>query len=172
MNDLSFAFVRGTNVGGRRITGPELVDIAGAAGFDGAASYQASGNLVLPTDLRRDEIENRLSGAFADERGWDVDVFVRTLPELQSVIVALPFTADQLHSRGKPQVGFAHDLIDVSSLDPGRDLLAASKTELYWVPHTSVADADLEMSTFARLTGAITIRTLGTIERLVTKFGT
>jgi uncharacterized protein (DUF1697 family) len=165
------AFLRGINVGGRRITGPEMVGVATAAGFDAARSYQASGNLVFDTDVGASEVERRVSEAFAAARRWDVDVFVRSLEDLDGVVARLPFAPDAVAARGKPQVGFAHSPIDVSALAVERDLVATIGTEVYWVPHTGVSDADLDLSDFTGLASPVTFRTLGTIERIIAKFG-
>jgi len=171
VNQRSVAFVRGINVGGRRITGPELVAIAAIAGVDGARSYQASGNLVFDTPVPGDAVELRLSDAFAEARGWDVDVFVRSLGDLDAIVTRFPFSPDELAARGKPQVGFAHSPIDISGLTVERDLVATRGNEVYWVPHTGVSDADLDMADFSGLARPVTFRTLGTIERIITKFG-
>ena len=171
MTGRQVALLRGVNVGGRRITGPEMVEIAAGAGFEGASSYQASGNLVFDTDLARRAIEARVAHAWAAARDWEIEVFVRTLPDLVAAVERLPFTADQMAGLGKPQVGFAHAAVDVSALTVDRDLVAAEGTEIYWVPHTGVSDADLDMADFSRLDGPVTFRTLGTIERIISKFG-
>lgn len=171
MSEVRVAFLRGINVGGRRISGPQLVSIADQAGFAGAISYQTSGNLVLTAvDVPREDIENRIADAFAETRGWDVDVFVRTLSELRDVVAGLPFSERRCAGLGKPQVGFVHRAVDVSKLQVHRDLVASVGTEVYWVPHTGVSDADLAMADFLRIADTITIRTLGTLERLITKF--
>jgi uncharacterized protein (DUF1697 family) len=47
MTERVVAFLRGINVGGRRIHGAGMVGLAEQAGFSDAASYQASGNLVF-----------------------------------------------------------------------------------------------------------------------------
>ncbi len=171
MTERVVAFLRGVNVGGRRIDGAGMVDGADHAGFSGAASYQASGNLVFDSDQPRSEVQDRLAGAFMATRGWDVAVFVRTIVELRAVVADIPFSPSQLADLGKPQVGFAHAEVELSELSVDRDLVAAHGTEFYWVPHTGVSDADLDMTDFGRIGQPVTIRTLGTIERLVAKFG-
>ena len=165
------AFLRGINVGGRRITGPEMVELAAVAGLDGARSYQASGNLVFDTPVAGDAVEARLGDAFAEVRGWEVDVFIRSVGDLDSIVAGLPFSPDEVAARGKPQVGFAHSPIDISGLTVERDLVATRGTEVYWVPHTGVSDADLDMADFSGLASPVTFRTLGTIERIIAKFG-
>jgi uncharacterized protein (DUF1697 family) len=171
MTERVVAFLRGINVGGRRIDGAGMVEVACHAGFSDAASYQASGNVVLGSDQPGPEIEDHLADAFMAVRGWDVEVFVRAIDELRAVVADLPFAASETAGLGKPQVGFARTTVDLSALSVRRDLLAAPGTQLYWVPHAGVSDADLDMADFDKIGQPVTIRTLGTVERLITKFG-
>ena len=113
------AFLRGINVGGRRITGPEMVEIAAVAGLDGARSYQASGNLVFDTPVAGDAVEARLGDAFAEVRGWEVDVFIRSVGDLDSIVAGLPFSPDEVAATEGSATGecLAHR---AASRHPGR----------------------------------------------------
>lgn len=166
-----FAFLRGINVGGRRITVSELVDVATRAGLAAAASYQASGNLIANSELDREAIQSTLGATFESERGWHVDVFARTGDELRATLAASPFPAAVLDRLGKPQIGFAHRAVDVAAPRPERDLVAMMGHEIHWVPHTGVSEADLSMADFEQLGGPVTFRTRATVQRLVERFG-
>ena len=54
------AFLRGMNLGGRRISNTELVKAFEQAGFEGAAAFRASGNVVFES---AEGDRDKLSGA-------------------------------------------------------------------------------------------------------------
>ena len=86
--------LRGVNVGGKnRLPMAELRAAATSAGYDDAATYLQSGNLVV-RDVARSKV-NRVAGelhsAIEEESGLDVPVIVRTIDEWRAIIAANPF---------------------------------------------------------------------------------
>ncbi|RMH23470.1 MAG: DUF1697 domain-containing protein, partial [Gemmatimonadetes bacterium] len=86
------AFLRGVNLGRRRVTNEALCRAFAAADLPDARAFLASGNVVFdapPTDeaVLRARLEPALAGAL----GWEVVVFLRTADEVRRVVRARPF---------------------------------------------------------------------------------
>jgi uncharacterized protein (DUF1697 family) len=84
--------LRGVNVSGQRKVGmKELVSLCQSLGFSNVESYLQSGNIILDSQLGATELEATLEQAIRSEFGYaDVDVLVRTAPEIRAVIASLP----------------------------------------------------------------------------------
>ncbi len=82
------AFLRGINVGKhRRITMAELRKAFEGAGYEGVATYIASGNVIfdaseVDAELLTREVEERLEGAL----GYHVDVILRSAEEIRRMV--------------------------------------------------------------------------------------
>lgn len=172
-----FVFIRAINVGGRRMTNDELLDPFIENGFVDVAAYQAAGNITLrcdnPNMVRREQLEPLLAGAY----GFDPLVFVRTVDEMRSIVSARPFTSDQLAmTDGRVQVSFLGDapdgttIADAVTLVPPEDQVAFVGKEWFWLPRRGVSDSRLPVAALENIVGSMTIRTLGTVERMLQKF--
>jgi uncharacterized protein (DUF1697 family) len=85
------ALLRGINVGGRnRIAMPALREALADAGFDDVRTYLQSGNVVLSTDKRPEQVARELERLIADRFGLEIDVVVRTRAELARVVKRNP----------------------------------------------------------------------------------
>lgn len=171
------AFLRGMNLGGRRLTNDELVAAMERCGCDRVASYQASGNVVFDDDRSADELESDLPDGLAEALGYPVPVFVRTADEVRAIAEVSPVsTAPYADSRSKPQVVFLHTapsaavLEEVRALVPEDDALVAAGRELHWLPVTGVGASTLDFRRLDQLTGGTTIRTHATVQRLAKRF--
>lgn len=166
------AFLRGMNLGGRRLTNDELVTAVRACGCDDVAAYQASGNVVCNDDRGAPELAGALEQGLADELGYPVPVFVRAAEEVRAIAHATPFTADQLAPRGTPQVVFLQQppsrdaLEEVERLVPPDDVLVAVGRELHWLPAAGVGRSTMDFRRLDEVTGGTTVRTHGTVQRL------
>lgn len=81
------AFLRGVNVGGHIAKKDQLQDAFRALGFVNVVTFKQSGNVVFETDKTdveetRLEIEEKLR----DTLGYDVAVFIRSIPQLKAII--------------------------------------------------------------------------------------
>ncbi|HXB16519.1 MAG TPA: DUF1697 domain-containing protein [Solirubrobacteraceae bacterium] len=169
------AFLKGMNLGSRRLTNEELRGHFEAIGLVDVATFRASGNVVFSSPKRRSEralvelIERELAGLL----GYPVATFVRTGEELRRVAAAEPFdesTRARLH--GKPQVM----LLGAKPAAPARrealalagpdDALAFDGRELHWLPAGGVSESALDTNALARALGEMTVRTIGTIEQI------
>ena len=86
------ALLRAVNVGGTgRLAMADLLRLCGAAGFVGARTYVASGNVVFRADGTEDEIRLALERQVRAHGGTDVGVVVRTAAEMADVLARNPF---------------------------------------------------------------------------------
>ena len=171
------AFLRGMNLGGRRIKNDELRLPFEALGFDGVATFRASGNVVFGVDNGdTDELTTQIETTLAEELGYAVPVFLRSAAELRKVAGRDPFDADRLvASKGKPQIAFLSAAPKQSArkealaLASDDDLLALNGRELYWLPSGGISETDLDLRSLESILGPWTMRTKGTIDQIATK---
>jgi uncharacterized protein (DUF1697 family) len=171
------AFLRGMNVGGRRIANAELRAHFATMGFADVASFRASGNVVFagkaqPPDAVKERIEAGLEGLL----GYAVPTFVRTAAEVRAIATATPFESKQLQSSaGKLQVILlsaapSHAAkVAALALAGDTDGLVFDGREAYWLPSGGVLGSPLDMTSIARVLGQTTIRTKGTVEQIAAK---
>jgi uncharacterized protein (DUF1697 family) len=173
------AFLRGMNLGGRRIKNEELRRHFEEMGFDDVATFRASGNVIFASSGR--ETEGKLARwveAELDERlGYDVPVFLRSIGEVAAIAAREPFEARLVEkSKGKLQVSLlmeeptAAAKREVLALAGDEDLLALEGRELYWLPSGGLLESDLDLKAIAQLLGSDTRRTMGTIEQIAVRY--
>lgn len=167
------AFLRAINTGGRRVTNDELASSVEALGFDEVALYQASGNVLLSSDDPSPVIAERLGVGLAAALGYEVPAIVRTAAEVRGVVDADPFPGEVPPSASKPQVIFLATPVtvpsDVERFATREDRLAAVDGEIHWWPRAGVSTSELRVAALERAVGTMTIRTLGSIERIARK---
>lgn len=99
------AFLRGINLGNRRLTMDELQGHVEASGLDDVATYQASGNVVFDDPGAKSSVlERRLEAHLERTLGYPVATFVRSLAELRDVVSAEAW-------REREEVGFRPQVI-------------------------------------------------------------
>lgn len=172
------AFLRGMNLGKRRIKNEELRAHFEAMGLEDVATFRASGNVIFATPKR--EAETKLAARVEtelDERlGYDVPVFLRSERELAAIAAQQPFPAARVKkSKGKLQVSLlkkkpsAATQRKVLALATDEDLLAIEGRELYWLPSGGLLESNLDLKAIETLLGPDTRRTMGTIEQIAAK---
>lgn len=172
------AFLRGMNLGGRRIKNEELRRHFEEMRFEEVATFRASGNVVFSTSGR--EAESKLAQQVEkglDERlGYDVPVFLRSIDEVAAIAAQGPFDRKRVEkSKGKLQVSLlmkkptAAAKKKVLALATDEDLLAIEGRELYWLPSGGLLESELDLKAIASLLGTDTRRTMGTIEQIAAK---
>jgi uncharacterized protein (DUF1697 family) len=172
-----FAFIRAINTGGRRLTNEALLEPFHAAGLDGVGAYQAAGNVVFRTSRDPHEVESTLAALLTEAYGFDSPTFVRTGDELRTCLAAMPFGPKELTATQgrvqitfmataptKPKVAAAHELV------PAEDLVEFIGREWFWLPRAGISDSALPVARIERIVGPMTMRTVGTIERMLAKY--
>lgn len=172
------AFLRGMNLGGRRIKNDELGSEFEALGFVDVACFRASGNVVFGAG-KGDEaaLTVRIEARLKESLGYEVPVFLRSATELISISEREPFEASLVGaSKGKLQVVFLLDppakarRRDALNLATDEDRLAIDGRELYWLPNGGMSESELDLKGIGAALGLTTIRTKGTIDQIAAKY--
>jgi len=176
-SDLWFVFLRGMNLGGRRVTNDELCTAVAACGYEDVSAYQASGNLVIRTDASQTSVVTTIEDGLEAELGYPVPTFVRSAADLRRLAASEPFYDSALAaSTGKRQVILLHDrpddaiLAEVQSLVPDGEVVVPDERELHWLPAAGLSDSPMDIRRLDAVTGGTTIRTHGTLQRMAAKF--
>jgi uncharacterized protein (DUF1697 family) len=171
------AFLRGMNLGGRRITNDDLRERFAELGFEGLATFRASGNVIFEAEREAEsKLIDRIEKGLKKSLGYEVPVFLRTAAQITATAAHEPFTKKQITaSQGKSQVGMlsrkppkraADQVLAMASKD---DLLDLQGRELFWLPKGGLLETGLDLKLIAKLLGDMTVRTKGTIDLIVEK---
>lgn len=172
------AFLRGMNLGGRRITNDDLRAAFERIGLEDVACFRASGNAVFeaPEAEKEAELSARIEAGLADALGYEVPVFLRSGEQVAAIAAREPFPPAEVESSaGKQQVALlphapAKRARDAAlRLATDEDRLAIAGSELYWLPSGGISDSDLDLSALEAGLGPWTMRTMGTIEQIAAK---
>jgi uncharacterized protein (DUF1697 family) len=173
------AFLRGMNLGGRRIKNEELRRQFEEMGFEEVATFRASGNVIFSAPKREavSKLAARVEKELDERLGYDVPVFLRSIEEAAAIAAHQPFTPKQLKkSKGKLQVSMLKKKPSAAAkkkalaLATAEDLLAIEGRELYWLPSGGISESDLDLKALDSALGPGTIRTIGTIEQIAAKY--
>lgn len=173
------AFLRGMNLGGRRIKNEELRQNFEEMGFEEVATFRASGNVIFSAAGREAErtLAQRVEAELDERLGYDVPVFLRSAKEVAAIAAQKPFDRKRVErSKGKLQVSLlmkkpsAAAKKKVLAMATDEDLLAIEGRELYWLPSGGLFESDLDLKAIEVLIGADTRRTMGTIEQIAAKY--
>jgi uncharacterized protein (DUF1697 family) len=172
------AFLRGMNLGGRRITNDDLRSHFVALGCEEVATFRASGNVIFAADGESAaKLTARLEEGLAGALGYEVPVFLRSAGELKKIAAHEPFEPKHVAaSKGKLQIGMltkepsASSLEEALALSSDDDRLTIERRELYWLPNGGLSDSELDLKALAAILGPATIRTKGTIHQIAAKY--
>jgi uncharacterized protein (DUF1697 family) len=173
------AFLRGMNLGKRRIKNEELRRHFEEMGFEEVATFRASGNVIFLDPGREAEakLAARVESELDERLGYDVPVFLRSIEEVAAIAAQRPFDSKAVaSSKGKLQVSLlfekptAAQRKKILGLATDEDLLAVEGRELYWLPSGGTLDSTLDLKAIAKIVGADTRRTMGTIEQITAKY--
>jgi uncharacterized protein (DUF1697 family) len=173
------AFLRGINLGRRRVTGEQLRAPFLGLGLAGVETFLASGNVVFEAEggASEGELEARIEGALESSLGLRATTFLRSAAEVAAMAARSPFSGEEPSGEGgKLQVillpaepgpeAAATALVHASE----EDRLALHGRELYWLPQGLMSASALDLGALDKLVGPTTIRTANTIGRLYSKF--
>lgn len=173
------AFLRGMNLGNRRIKNPELVKHFEAMGLEDVATFRASGNVIFvdPAGESESKLQKRLEEELDDRLGYDVAVFLRSADEVAAIAARDPFPVKAVKaSKGKPQVVLlgrkptAKAKKAVEALCPEGDLMVVEGRELHWLPTVGLSETEVDTRALDKALGKGTTRTAGTIEQIASKY--
>jgi uncharacterized protein (DUF1697 family) len=174
------AFLRGMNLGGRRISNKDLCAAFDEIGLPDASTFRASGNVVFdaPAGARRADLPGQIENGLREVLGYEVPVFLRSAAETLAIAAFEPFPAAEVKaSKGKLQVVLlaakpkAKARKEALAHATAADALAIEGSELYWLPSRGTLDSDLDLQAVAELLGGLTtMRTKGTIDLIAAKY--
>jgi uncharacterized protein (DUF1697 family) len=172
------AFLRGMNLGGRRISNEDLRGAFEALGLADVATFRASGNVVFegPDGVDEADVSARIEAGLAESLGYDVPVFLRSCELVAAIAARKPFAAKQVDaSAGKLQVALLPDAPgklarnEALGMATKEDRLAIEGSELFWLPSGGISESALDLKTLESELGPWTMRTMGTIEQIAAK---
>ncbi len=171
------AFLRGMNLGNRRLKNEELRGEFEALGFAEVATFRASGNVIFETKRASEAaLTKKIETGLGKGLGYEVPVFLRSAAEVAAIAARQPFAAKLINaSKGKLQVSLLSEKPAAANrkaalaLASAEDLLAIEGRELYWLPSGGISDSDLDLKAIDRVLGKGTTRTMGTIEQIAVK---
>ncbi len=170
------AFLRGMNLGRRRITNEALAQAFTDLGFEAVQVFLASGNVVFSSDEKPSALEGRIAEGLEASLGYPVLTFVRTDAEVRSIAGQPPFDGARGRVGGKPQVIFlpkpppAAKRRKAMELATEDDRLVFSGAQVLWLPSGGISDSELDLDAIGKLVGPTTVRTHNTVVRLAKKF--
>jgi len=171
------AFLRGMNLGGRRIKNEELRAEFETLGFADVGCFRASGNVVFSAKGSEAKLTSQIEAGLGEALGYEVPVFLRSAKELGALAAHEPFDAAEVKaSKGKLQVALlskkpaARPRKQALAEAGDEDRLAIEGRELYWLPSGGISDSDLDLKSIEAVVGPWTMRTMGTIEQIVAKY--
>jgi uncharacterized protein (DUF1697 family) len=171
------AFLRGMNLGGRRIKNEELRRRFEELDLSKVSCFRASGNVLFASEEGKEEkLRERIEVGLGKSLGYEVPVFLRNAGELRAVSTHEPFDRVLIRtSKGKLQVAFLPSMPKTNgckqalALGSDEDLLAIKGRELYWLPSGNMSESELDLKTLESLLGPWTMRTKGTVDQISAK---
>lgn len=144
-----FAFLRGINLGKRRVKMDALKLLFEALGFRNVSTFIASGNVIFESKAKdAAKLENQIEEHLASELGYEVDTFLRTGAELAAVGKLDPFPKEPWEkSNWTVHVGFHKgpiakvDAKKLCGIRTDYDAFHVVGRDLYWLTQGGIADS-------------------------------
>lgn len=171
------AFLRGINLGKRRVKNEALCACFEELGLEEVSGFLASGNILFQTKgARAAQLETAIGAKLEETLGYEVTTFVRTAKQVAAVGSLQPFSAKVLSGfEGKLQVAFlgikpsAALVAKALAFSTEDDLLAIDGKELYWQPKGKLSMSKLNLNAITKVLGTMTVRNQSTVARIAKK---
>jgi len=172
-------FLRGINLGRRRVAKDELMRPFVEAGFEGVQTFIASGNVVIDDPgLEPDALEARVEAAVHDAFGFQADAFARSLDALAHLVeseILATAEADGLtpHAIFVKSVPGKQVTAALAELETEDDRFPVLGREVLWLRRGRLSDSVVEPRHLERALGRApnTMRKVTTLRRMIAKFG-
>ncbi|HEV7718144.1 MAG TPA: DUF1697 domain-containing protein [Arsenicitalea sp.] len=131
------AFLRGVNLGKRKVLSADLKHAFDAMGFSGARTLLASGNVVFEAE-ESPGLAARIEQGLEQKFGFPIGVVLRSQEALRAMIAADPFAAIPKDADAKLYVALLHDPVGGTLPKPLRaegdfDVLSATDYDIFAV---------------------------------------
>lgn len=173
-----FAFLRGMNLGGHRVTNTELSVIFKKVGVSGVETFIASGNLIFEApkkDLAT--LQKRLEARLAKDLGYAVPTYLRTEGELVAMAGQAPFKPARHKTARTFNVGMLEApmspaaIKDLASYNSAESDFVVLGREVYWLCQVGQSESAFFKVPFdRRFKVSSTWRNINTLNRLVDKY--
>jgi uncharacterized protein (DUF1697 family) len=171
------AFLRGINLGKRRLQMSRLKALVEELGFNDVVTFIASGNVLFSskaTDTGR--LESRIAGHLESSLGYAVDTFIRTAEEVAGIARSKPFPEDG-QAGITIHVGFCRQSVPaefargLAAVRTNEDEFRVEEREFYWL--CRVRTSDSKVWTLPEIKAlkfpTVTLRNMTSIRKLVAK---
>lgn len=175
------AFLRGINLGRRRVKMNELRSRIEELGFANVSTFIASGNVIFESDESDQRaLEAAIAVHLRGALGYDVATFIRTLPELEAIVSADPFPASgpratdpSVYVTFLDEEPGAQARTNLAALRTEEDEFAVIGREVYWLRFGRMSDSSISMPMLAKATEGVegTMRNMNTVRKIVAKYG-
>ena len=172
------AFLRGINLGKRRIKMDRLRALFEELGFENVETFIASGNVFFESKVRDDlKLALQIERHLAKSLGYEADTFVRTIDEISAIVAFRPFSKTDLENPANTiHVGFLKKALDAGAarkLAAGRtavDEFCVAGREFYWLCRIKSHESKVWNSPSMKATAlpSTTLRNVTTIRKLST----
>lgn len=169
------AFLRGINLGKRRVTMDRLRDVFRSMKFTEVSTLLASGNVAFATPAADPPgLEERIESFLRLAVGYPVDTFLRTPADLTAVVALRPFAAEEVEAPGHTlHVGFLRAapagaaVRKLLSLRTAMDEFRVRGRELYWLCRGKTTDSQVSWPIVAKaIATPSTMRNMTTVRKL------
>lgn len=181
VNEIRYvAFLRGMNLGNRRLEMGRLRELFEDIGYGQVATFIASGNVIFSsTETNLAKLESRIASHLEKSLDYAVDTFVRTLDVVVTIAGSRPFPEDgddgiTIH------VAFLHEPMSAKTakafgaVRTADDEFRASGREFYWLCRIRTSDSKVWLSRDIKALSlpTSTMRNMSSIRKLVAKHST
>ena len=175
------AFLRGINLGKRRVKMDQLRRAFEDLGFQSVATYIASGNVIFDSaEQDGADLEAKIAAHLSGALGFEVGTYLRTLPQLQRVVESKPFPPSEVSApEHKVHVIFLDREPDAGAADRLRELETSHDAftligrEMYWLTRGRFSDSQVPGKLIDKALGGVdgTARNMNTVRAILEKYG-
>jgi uncharacterized protein (DUF1697 family) len=165
--------LRGINVSGKNVIKmAALKEALFYSGFEDVQTYIQSGNVILLSPEGIEAVKTKVYKLLQEKFSLDVEVFVFTMPQLQSALDKMPFPKDLPGNRVfitfLSEVPDTALVADLAALDHGAEVYYLDGNVLYFYLPDGMAKSKMNNNYFERKLGlAATGRNVNTVRKLL-----
>lgn len=168
-------FLRGINVGGRRMAMADIVAALRDAGFDDVRTVLASGNVLLESPDDAATVRARIEAALTERFGYEARTQLRSVDEVARIAAEYPFERVDTHHAYVLVVDdpATREALLATPYDPAVEQIVPRDGVLYWsTPVGGTLDTPLGKAQGApRYADTLTARNLNTVEKVLRAAG-
>lgn len=172
-----FALLKGINVSGHKtIKMAELKTMFEDLGYKNVRTLIQSGNVVFESPAAAESIRKKIEAGIKKTFGFDVNVIVRSKPEMAAIIKGYPFSRVKGHEECKISVGFLSaaptkaQIKELESANNDKEMIIVYGNNLYHLIRGGFSDSELFKKNTAEKTLKVvcTVRNWNTTNKLLT----